>query len=259
MRRRGGKGGIAGTMMGIFLSIVLILTVYKLSGGTVDGFRALSQRIGEGTVKCVTNPESCSKPLPAPAPPKTKTPQQKPQPRPTSTQKQETQSNVGKYSRSAFKHWIPQGRLKCWNTRDEVLARQGTSLVFIDGNKRRVGKNNACAIVEGKWLEPYKGKTLTNPRALDIDHIVPLSYAWSHGADKWDSGKREKFANDIDNNLLAVDASANREKGDKGPSRWMPSNKKYQCEYGNRFKKVIDMYGLRIDKQDLTAINKACR
>ena len=28
---------------------------------------------------------------------------------------------------------------------------------------------------------------VTNPRALDIDRIVPLSYAWSHGADKWDS------------------------------------------------------------------------
>jgi hypothetical protein len=72
---------------------------------------------------------------------------------------------------------------------------------------------------------------------------VPLAYAWSRGADEWSREKRVRFANDPVN-LYAVLASANRQKGAKGPLEWLPPNGSFQCQYILRFIRVSKSYGL---------------
>ena len=61
----------------------------------------------------------------------------------------------------------------------------------------------------------YSGEVIFDASKLDIDHIVPLKWDWGHGANEWSKEKREKFANDPVN-LVAVEASLNRQKGAKG-------------------------------------------
>ena len=44
---------------------------------------------------------------------------------------------------------------------------------------------------------------------MGTKHVVPLKWAWDHGADTWSRDKREKFANDPVN-LWSVELSLNR-------------------------------------------------
>src|SRR5215212_3540877 len=74
-----------------------------------------------------------------------------------------------------------------------------------------------CVVVSGRLADPYTSTTLAYARGgaseVDIDHVVALGDAWQKGAQRWRRGERVTFANDP-LNLLAVDAAANRQKGD---------------------------------------------
>ena len=120
----------------------------------------------------------------------------------------------GKYSRSAFKHWIDEDKNGC-NTRAEVLIRDAIV-------KPKVGKN--CVLIGGKWRSQYDKLVTTNASALDIDHLVPLAEAWRSGAWAWTDSQRRAFANDLEDPraLVAVSASSNRSKGNKDYSKWQP-------------------------------------
>lgn len=91
-------------------------------------------------------------------------------------------------------------------------------------------------------------------RKVDIDHIVPLKLVERSGGDRMTSAQKQAIAHDPDN-LVAVDASANRSKGDKGPSEWMPAAN--QCEYAGSFAHVLRKYGLTITQADRDAIRQA--
>ncbi len=65
---------------------------------------------------------------------------------------------------------------------------------------------------------------------IDIDHIVAKGDAWDSGGYLWSESKWEVFANDPDE-LIAVSASINRQKGDKNASKWLPPNELFQCKY----------------------------
>lgn len=148
------------------------------------------------------------------------------------------------YNREAFKHWSDLDH-DGMNTRYETLASQAvpcpsTVLVVLSATCKA-------------WVCPYTGTVFFEPGKLDIDHIVPLKWAWEHGADKWSPGQREAFANDP-KNLLAVEASANREKGAKGPDEWLPPKKDYDAEYIDRFGSVCDNYKLVYDKKKLSRL-----
>ena len=127
--------------------------------------------------------------------------------------------------------------------RHDVLAdtSTGNTLFSPDG----------CQVRHGRWYDPYTDKTFSNPRDLDIDHIVPLSYAWHHGADTWPQQKRESFANDPAN-LIAVQAGANRQKSDSGPLKWLPDNVAHRCAYLLRFERIARAYGLRFAPAEQT-------
>lgn len=140
------------------------------------------------------------------------------------------------YDRSDFKHWQDYDK-DGLNTREEILASQALTYVVT----KRKGKD--VIITWGQWTCPYVGRTFNNPSDIDVDHIVPLKYAWDHGADEWDDVLREQFANDP-MNLLAVWKGANRSKGASGPLKWMPPNFAYSQQYINKFIDVCEKYEL---------------
>ena len=122
----------------------------------------------------------------------------------------------------------------CQNSRMEVLIAQSTGPVhFADAGK--------CRVTLGRWISPYTGEVIRDASQIDIDHVVPLKWAWDHNANQWSMEKREQFANDPAN-LLSVEASLNRQKGAQGPVEWLPPEN--QCEYVLRFLRVLKKYQL---------------
>lgn len=152
----------------------------------------------------------------------------------------------GGYDRDSFNHWIDEDG-DCLNTRHELLEKNSVALYTTGENK--------CTLETGKWYCPYTDKYYYNSKELDIDHVVPLEWAWTHGADKWDDDKRERFAND-EANLLIVELSQNRSKGSKGPDEWMPENTKYHCQYLTKFKKIVLKYSLTLTVDERIYLRK---
>lgn len=120
-----------------------------------------------------------------------------------------------------------------------------------------------CVVAAGVLVDdPYTGKDIRfvrgGPVEVDIDHVVALSDAWQKGAFGWDTTKRVAFANDP-LNLLAVDASANRQKGDGDAATWLPANKGTRCEYVARQVGVKAKYGLWVTRAEHAAIDRVLR
>lgn len=137
-----------------------------------------------------------------------------------------------KYSRDKFgRGWADEDK-DCQNTRQEILISLSTAPV-------RFSDDRECRVTFGRWISMYSGEVIFEASKLDIDHIVPLKWAWDHGADKWSKEKREKFANDPIN-LVAVEASLNRQKGAKGLDEWLPP--KNQTQYKARFDRIWKLY-----------------
>lgn len=150
------------------------------------------------------------------------------------------------YNRDLFPHWLDRDG-DGWDTREEVLKRDSIAFVVISEERK---------IELGTWVCPYTGIVIRNPSGLDIDHIVPLKWAWDHGADKWSDSKRKSFANDC-SNLVAVVARVNRAKGSKGPYYWMPPNLSYSSTYIHKFISVVKNYQLDCPKDCYRALSDA--
>jgi len=152
-----------------------------------------------------------------------------------------------------FKHWSDLDG-NGFNTRKEVLIRHaaqtynGVYLVTIVENDVKVGI----------WVCPYSGKVFHSSSNLDIDHVVPLKYAWEHGAENWSDKEREVFANDMDN-LLAVNRIVHSGKGDSSPDKWLPPNISFHAEYIAKFISICDRYKLSYDKEKVNAALKFSR
>lgn len=155
------------------------------------------------------------------------------------------------YKRAAFgQAWEDVDHNGC-DTRNDVLARDLTQIVRTDN----------CTVSSGTLQDKYTGTTINFVRGkskVDIDHVIPLGYAYKQGAGDWPAAKREALANDL-SNLTAADASANRSKSDSGPAEWMPSNAGYRCEYGKKFAAVSIKYDLPITQADFNTIQSACK
>src|SRR5262249_47212771 len=115
-----------------------------------------------------------------------------------------TWATMSGYSRDRFPHWGAQAD-GC-DTRERGRKRTGAGVVTSSG----------CTITQGTWLSPYDGKTVTSPKEIDIDHMVPLANAWRTGAKTWTDEQRGQFANDLTRpQLVAVTSTTNRAKGDQ--------------------------------------------
>ena len=105
----------------------------------------------------------------------------------------------------------------------------------------------------GKWICKYSGLEVSSSNLLDVDHIVPLKYAWLHGADKWTDNKRCQLSTD-DINLVAVSEHENRSKGDKGLLDYLPpKNKSF---YVSHWEMVCDKYNIILSDKEKAVIQK---
>lgn len=149
------------------------------------------------------------------------------------------------YDRSSYGVWIDEDG-DCLNTRHEVLAEE--SLIpptIID-----------CKVVAGLWYGLFTGKTFTDPKKLDVDHVVPLKEAEVSGANFWSIEKKHRYANDLSNpgHLLAVSAGANRSKGSRDVAKWLPSNVSFHCAYVKMWVEIKKRWGLFMDRDERTAV-----
>jgi hypothetical protein len=154
------------------------------------------------------------------------------------------------YSRERFgTAWADTDSNSC-DTRDDILKRDLKQVKFTGGS---------CKVSYGVLeSDPYSGKEVTYNRGrslVDIDHLVALSDAWQKGAKYWDASKRIALANDP-LNLLTVDASANRSKGDGDTATWVPPNKAYRCTYVAAQVAVKKKYGLWVTSAEKAAMVK---
>lgn len=162
------------------------------------------------------------------------------------------------YERGEWSHW--DNITPCWTVREQVLADEAVqdgTLTLLDKNKVRTDSvANACYVVGGTWVDVYTGETFTNPEDLDIDHMIPLNYAAKHGGQAWDKARKGEYANSrvYANHLIAVSASANRSKSDKGPSEWKPSNTAYHCQYATDWVNISADWGLTVSTADRDAL-----
>lgn len=135
------------------------------------------------------------------------------------------------------------------STRDRMLRRDLTDVVRLDG----------CRVQAGTLADPYTATSIRYERGgaseVDVDHVVALSDAWQKGAQRWTFARRVAFANDP-LNLLAVDAAANRAKGDGDAATWLPPNTRFRCAYVARQVAVKRKYRLWVTPAERDAIGR---
>jgi hypothetical protein len=165
------------------------------------------------------------------------------------------------YRRAAFGDaWTddndaPLGHNGC-DTRDDILNRDLVDKTYVSI------KRCPDAVATGTLHDPYTNTTVAFQRgakvgeAVQIDHIVPLAYAWDMGAYNWAFPERLRFANDPAN-LLAVEGQANQDKGDSPPAQWMPPNTAFACQYAMQFIAVLRGYGLPVDAPSVPVLQRA--
>jgi len=135
------------------------------------------------------------------------------------------------------------------NLRQRIIKRELGESAVLDG----------CDVVAGEFDEPYTGKHMVFTakaeisKGIQIDHVVALSDAWQKGAQYKDASARYAIATDP-LNLLAVDGPANEKKSDGDAATWLPSNKKFRCEYVARQVSVKYKYGLWVTSAEKEAI-----
>jgi hypothetical protein len=154
------------------------------------------------------------------------------------------------YTRAQFTHWSDLDRNGC-DARNDTLKRDLTEVIYKAGTRD-------CKVIAGLLLDPFSGKVITfssTKSNIDIDHVVALSNAWQTGAAYFDKTKRQQIANDP-LNLLAVDFSLNRQKGDGDAATWLPPLKSYRCDYVARQIAVKAKYGLWVTQPEKGAIIK---
>lgn len=147
---------------------------------------------------------------------------------------------------------VPLARNGC-DTRNDLLQRDGENVRFRDGSD--------CVVVSMTLHDPYTDKTIewtkSRAAAVQIDHVMPLSYDWQMGASRWTKAKRQQIANDP-LNLLPVDGGTNGSKGDSGPASWLPPNKRIRCSYAVRFAQVALKYELPVTAADKETMLEQC-
>ena len=138
------------------------------------------------------------------------------------------------------------------DTRDRILSRDLRAKTFRAATRH-------CVVLSGRLADPYTSTTIHYVRGdaagVDIDHVVALGDAWQKGAQRWPPRERVAFANDP-LNLLAVDASANRQKGDGDTATWLPSNKAFRCSYVARQVSVKLKYAVSVTRAERDAMRR---
>ena len=133
----------------------------------------------------------------------------------------------------------------CQDTRAETLIIESLAEVEQDG----------CRVVSGLWADLWTGERFLLAGDLQIDHHVPVYNAHISGGGEWDSRQRMRFYNDLDN-LNAVGAATNRDKGAKGPDEWRPPLRASWRRYAEQWLSVKRKYGLSFMRAELQALDE---
>ena len=133
----------------------------------------------------------------------------------------------------------------CQGTRAETLIIESLVEVGLDD----------CRVVSGLWADVWTGERFLAASALHIDHHVPLRNAHVSGGGGWDAARRARFFNDLDN-LNAVGAGTNLEKGARGPSEWRPPLRASWRQYAEQWIAVKEKHGLSFTQAELQALDE---
>lgn len=153
------------------------------------------------------------------------------------------------YSREQFYGGWPT--VEGCNLRQKIIKREFGNSAVLDG----------CNVLAGEFDEPYTGEHRKYTqreeisKGIQIDHVVALSDAWQKGAQNISADDRYALATDP-LNLLAVDSSANQGKSDGDAATWLPSNKRFRCQYVARQVSVKYKYHLWVTEAEQAAITK---
>lgn len=160
-------------------------------------------------------------------------------------------SGTPDYNRADWLLWIDDDG-DCQDTRQEVLIDESLIRPTLDPR--------GCRVIAGLWRDEYTGATYTDPGDLDVDHRVPLANAHRSGAWAWDRNRKRAYANDLTDppHLVAVSASANRSKGDRGPESWRPPLREDWCHYVTTWRAVKQRWALTTTPEEERAIREMC-
>ena len=134
--------------------------------------------------------------------------------------------------------------------RQRIIKREFGDSAVLDG----------CNVIAGEFDEPYTGEYRVfedkkEISKIQIDHVVALSDAWQKGAQYLPRETRYEIATDP-LNLLAVDGPANEQKSDSDAATWLPSNKKFRCQYVARQVSVKYKSALWVTEAEKEAISR---
>ena len=158
-------------------------------------------------------------------------------------------AGIPAYDRGEWRHWTDEDR-DCQDARQETLIEESVSPVAYTDSDR-------CRVESGEWNGPYTGEQFTDPRDLDIDHMVPLGNAHRSGGWAWSEDRKELYANDLTyaGHLIAVQSSANRAKGAGGPEEWRPPDRDYWCQYATDWVAIKNAWSLTATSAEAAALS----
>lgn len=154
------------------------------------------------------------------------------------------------YDRSEFPGWQTRDGI---NQRNYVLARDLQDAEWNEEGTR---------VLSGWHIDPFLDERVevdeTNISSeIDIDHVLPLGYAWSDYHYK-DRAERGVFSN-YEMNLLAVAASENKSKGAKSPAVYMPPNQDFHCDYALMWTHTSMTQDISLNTQDIGILDDTLR
>ena len=150
----------------------------------------------------------------------------------------------------------------CISNRHEVLIAQH---INDDEQNPLILRGDGCAVLSGKWLDPYDDEYYFSASEVQIDHVVALYESHLSGSVNFTSSEQRLYANtgdklegtlpEISHQFLVVGARSNQEKGSKDPKSetndgWMPNNDDYHCTYLKKWVQVKYLNGLYFDREE---------
>jgi hypothetical protein len=161
------------------------------------------------------------------------------------------------YSRELFEHWVVVDASGC-TVRHKVLRAQATAVAPLGSPS---GGGLPCVVFEGDWELLFDGSRHVGLASeIDVDHVVALAEAWDSGAWDWTPLRRQTFANDP-LNLIVADRQVNKDKADLDAAEWSPSDRRAHCITAAKIALTKLRYELSVDaaeRRSLIAMAGSC-